>query len=248
MSKPRVVAIVQARTGSSRLPNKVLEPLAGQPMLARVVDRLGQASSLDAVVVATTDLKADDRIEELCRERGWSVFRGSETDLTDRYYRCAQASHADIVVRVTSDCPLIDAGIVDRVVDALLDQPTADNATNVLPHHTWPRGLDVEAVRFAALERVWEEDTNPAWREHATYYIRQHPERFETVRVANPDSRAPNARRWTVDTPEDLAFVRRVYDQLGDDSADYDAILRIVEEHPEWSALNAGVSQKPVPE
>ena len=116
----------------------------------------------------------------------------------------------------------------------------------MLPHHTWPRGLDAEAVRRAALDRVDREDTDPAWREHATYYIRQHPEAFRTVRVHNPDHPGPNERRWTVDTPEDLAFARAVYDHFGHDRFTYADVLAALAEHPEWERMNAHVEQKPV--
>ena len=242
----RVVAVVQARTGSTRLPRKVLEPLAGEPMLARVMGRLARAETLDAVAVATTDQPADDVLEALGAERGWTVVRGSENDLTSRYVLAARETDADVVVRVTSDCPLIEPAVVDRVVRALLADGRADNATNVLPHHTWPRGLDAEAVRREALERVDLEDDDPAWREHATYYIRQHPERFRTVRVQNPDHPGPNERRWTVDTPEDLAFARAVYDHFGHDRFSYADVLEALAAHPEWEALNAHVEQKPV--
>ena len=175
-------------------------------------------------------------------------MRGSEHDLTSRYVQAARETEADVVVRVTSDCPLIEPAVVDLVVRALLaDDPEADNATNVLPHHTWPRGLDAEAVRRAALDRVDREDSNPDWREHATYYIRQRPEAFRTVRVQNPDHPGPNDRRWTVDTPEDLAFARAVYDHFGHDQFTYDDVLAALAAHPEWERINAHVEQKPVP-
>ena len=242
----RTVVVIQARTGSTRLPRKVLEPLAGEPMLARVVARSARASSVDAVAVATTDLPDDDAIAALGDDRGWTVVRGSEHDLTARYVQAARETDADIVVRVTSDCPLIEPDVIDRVVNALQADPEADNATNVLPVHTWPRGLDVEAIRREALDRVDRLDTDPAWREHATYYIRQHPEQFRTVQVHNPDHPAPNTRRWTVDTSEDLALAQVLYDHFGHDRFSYDDVLAALAAHPGWEALNAHIEQKPV--
>ena len=162
-SRPRIVAVIQARMGSTRLPGKVLKPLAGQPVLARVVDRVRRARHVDEVVVATTTLPADDVLADLCRTRGWACERGSEEDLLDRYHAAAAAHHADAVVRITSDCPVIDPGVVDRVVEAFLVQP-CDYASNTLEPRTFPRGLDTEVFSQAALELAWREDDNPVWR------------------------------------------------------------------------------------
>src|SRR5262249_12160461 len=171
----RTVAIVQARMGSSRLPGKVLQDLGGEPMLARVLSRLGRSRTLDEVVVATTTEPADDILERFCQERGRPCFRGSEHDVLDRYYKAATAERAAVVVRITSDCPLIEPAIVDRVVAEFQErQPGIDYASNVLPRRTYPRGLDTEVMSFAALDRAWHEDHVPASREHVTPYIYRH--------------------------------------------------------------------------
>jgi spore coat polysaccharide biosynthesis protein SpsF len=239
----KIVGIIQARMGSTRLPGKVLRPLAGEPMLARCVRRLLHARTLDQVVVATTTGKEDDAIVDLCRARGWSWFRGERDDVLDRYYRAARQFGADVVVRVTSDCPLLGPRVVDQVVRALGD---ADLASNVLPRHTWPRGLDAEAVRMDALERAWACDDNPATREHVTLYIKRHPECFRLVEVNNDEDLSE--MRWTVDTPEDYAFASRVYEHFGHDRFSWREVLVLLRSYPELAELNRHVLQKPLPE
>ena len=245
MEEIKAVAIVQARLGSTRLPGKVLLDLAGEPMLVRDMDRLARAETLDEVVVATTVEPADEAIVDLCQERGWPCFRGSEKDVLDRYYRAAQEYQADAVVRITSDCPLIEPQVVDQVVKAFLErQPELDYASNTAPERTFPRGLDTEVMRFDALERAWREDDDPAWREHVTPYIRRHPERFQTYGVLNDEDLS--RMRWTVDTPEDLAFVRRIYEHFGHDHFSWHEVLALLDRHPEWLAINRDVQQKAI--
>lgn len=238
------MAIIQARTGSTRLPGKVLRPILGLPILARVVDRVRRARTVDEVVVATTGLAADDSIEALCRASGWPVVRGSETDLLDRYVVAARAHAAAVVVRITSDCPLIDPALIDDVV-AAHRSGGADYASNSLEPRTYPRGLDVEAVSLAALERAWAEDTDPASREHATPYIYRHPGIFSLLRV--PADEDHSAQRWCVDTAEDLELVQRIYQAIGHDEFGWRDALNVVRQHPEWAAINRDVVQKAVP-
>ena len=246
MEGARVIAIIQARVGSTRLPGKVLLDLAGEPMLARVVNRTRRAQTLDEVVVATTVQPADEAIVRLCAERDWPCFRGSEEDVLDRYYQAAVAHQADVVVRITSDCPLIEPEIVDRVVREFLErQPEVDYACNALPRRTFPRGLDTEVMRFDVLEHAWREDNNPAWREHVTPYIQRNPDLFCIHDVINEVDYS-SYMRWTVDTSEDLAFVRRIYDHFGHDRFSWQEILAVLERHPEWLEINRHVQQKVV--
>ena len=241
----KVIAIIQAHMGSTRLPGKVLLDLAGEPVLARCVNRARRAQTLDEVVVATTTKPADEVIVELCVERGWPCFRGSEEDVLDRYYRAAIAHQANVVVRITSDCPLIEPEVVDRVVQEFLErQPWVDYACNVLPRRTFPRGLDTEVMRFATLERAWREDLNPAWREHVTPYIQRHPDLFHIHGITNEVDYS--YMRWTVDTSQDLAFVRRIYDHFGHDRFSWREVLVALAEHPEWLRINRHVQQKVV--
>jgi spore coat polysaccharide biosynthesis protein SpsF len=240
----KVLGLIQARMGSSRLPGKVLMPLAGEPMLARVVERLRRATRLDEVVVATTVEPADEAVAQLCQARGWPCFRGSQDDVLDRFYRAGREHGADVIVRVTADCPLIEPAVVDRVVQAYLDAKDADLVSNVWPRRTFPRGLDTEVVRWAALERAWREDDNPAWREHVTAFIYRRPDLFRVANVENAQDFS--AGRWTVDTADDLALVRAVYDHFGHDRFGWEQTLRLLDQHPEWTALNRHIEQKEV--
>jgi spore coat polysaccharide biosynthesis protein SpsF len=237
------VAIIQARTGSTRLPGKVLLPLLGQPMLRHVVRRTSRARSLDKVVVATTTLPEDDVIVALCDGDDVPVIRGSADDLLDRYVAAAEATQADTIVRITSDCPLIDPAVIDAAVE-VFDQTAVDYASTGLEPRTYPRGMDVEVVRRSALERAWREDADPGWREHATPYIYRHPELFRIARVGTDDGH-PDVR-LTVDTPEDYELVRRIYDAIGRDDFGWRDVVRLLEQNPTWADLNRHVVQKVV--
>ena len=240
----KIVAIIQARIGSTRLPGKVLEDLAGEPMLARVVNRTRRAKTLDTVIVATTTQPDDDAIVSLCKERGWPFFRGSEVDVLDRYYRTASVFKADVVVRVTSDCPLIEPLIIDEVVqECLSHHPEIDYISNSL-ERTFPRGLDVEVISFIALKRAWQEDTDPALREHVTPYIQRHPEKFKIRNVANDADYSH--MRWTVDTIEDLTFIRKIYNRFQSDEFSWKDVILLLERNPEWLEINRHVRQRTV--
>lgn len=234
------VAIIQARTGSTRLPGKVLLPLLGEPVLTHVVRRVARATRVDDTVVATTVAERDDVIAALGAEQGWTVVRGSEEDLLDRYLQAARASEADQIVRVTSDCPLIDPEVIDDVIVAL--GPGDDYASNCLEPRTFPRGLDVEAMTREALERAGREEADPVSREHATPYIWRHPELFRLQAVRQEVDRSEH--RWTLDTPEDYELIRRIYEAAGDDRFSWLQALAIVQAHPEWSGLNRHIRQK----
>jgi spore coat polysaccharide biosynthesis protein SpsF len=241
----KIVAVIQARTGSSRLPGKVLADVGGRSMLARVVRRAGRAERLDGVVVATTDRPADDAIVAECRELGVTVFRGSEEDVLDRYQGAARATDAGVVVRITSDCPLIDPEVIDRVVAALLADD-ADYASNTL-ERTYPRGLDVEAVTAEALAQAWRKAQEPYQRVHVTPYLYQHPDRFRLRSVTSGVDAGHH--RWTVDTAEDLELVRALYSRLGnDDDFGWRRALVVVEAEPELADLNRRIRQKALEE
>lgn len=238
-----IVAIIQARVGSTRLPNKVLLDLVGEPMLVRVMRRIRRARMVNEAVVATTQDPADDAIVRCCASHGWPCFRGSRDDLLDRYLQAARQHQADAIVRITSDCPLIDPGLIDRVLREFLDrQPDVHYACNSMPVKTYPRGLDTEVVRVDALERAWREDQNPSWREHATPYIYRHPELFNLHPVINPVDYS--AMRWTVDTPEDWAFIRRIYEHFGHERFSWEEVVTVLGENPDWLTYNSHVRQK----
>lgn len=240
----KTIAIIQARMSSTRLPGKVLMPLLGEPMLARVVNRVRRAI-VDDVVVATTDGESDQVLADLCASRGWPCFRGSLNDVLDRYYRAAQNHRADIIVRVTSDCPLIEPAIIDDVVRKFQEsQDSVDYAANVLPPRTFPRGLDVETFSFETLETAWRDDDNPAWREHVTPFIYRHPDRFRLLRVA-AEADYSNFR-WTVDTPEDWDLTTRIYEAFGHDRFTWKDVLSLMMRRADLVELNRHIMQKAV--
>lgn len=236
----RTVAIVQARMGSSRLPGKVLEDLGGETMLGRVVERLRAAWSLDAIVIATTVHGGDDALVREARRLDVGAYRGSETDVLARYLGAARSYAADAIVRVTSDCPLLDPGVVDEVVAAL--DRDIDYASNTHAR-TYPRGLDTEALHRDTLERIARLGTSAAAREHVTAFVMEQPKLFRVaqVRAATDDSDL----RWTVDTQEDLAMVRAVYAQFGDAIRPYRELVAAIRARPDLATTNAHVQQKP---
>lgn len=231
--------------GSTRLPGKVLGDISGKPMLSWVVGRLSRAMTLDDIVVATTQRSDDNAIERLCNANGWNCFRGSYNDVLDRYYWAALENHAQVIVRITSDCPLIEPGIVDLVVQAFhTGQRNIDYASNVVPLRTFPRGLDTEVLHFESLKRAWLEDRNPTWREHVTPYIYRHPELFRIHCVENDIDYSH--MRWTVDTPEDMCFVRRICDHFVDDGFSWREVLDLLARCPSWLEINRNVEQKTI--
>lgn len=234
-------AIIQARMSSTRLPGKVLLDLAGEPMLARVVERTRRARSIERVIVATTVEPEDEPIVTLGRSRGWAVSRGSRDDVLDRYYQAAVTNGADPIVRITSDCPLIDPGVIDRVVGQLTDG--VDYASNINPRRTFPRGLDVEVFTLAALSTAWRDATDSSSREHVTPFLYRHPERFH-VALLESDRPAAADHRWSVDTPEDYELMQRIYGHFGNDEFDWLDVLELLERHPDWVELNRHIAQK----
>jgi len=208
----RVVAIVQARMRAARLPGKVLADIAGRPMLWYVVKRVRMARFVDQVVVATSTESADDAIAEFCAQHNFECFRGSETDVLDRFYQAAKRFDTDVVVRVTADCPLLDSQVIDRVIASYLGNGY-DYVTNTL-RYTYPDGLDVEVFSLEALEAAWREASLPAEREHVTPYLRASG-RFRVHNVEHDVDLSARKLRWTVDEPPDLEFVRAVYTRIG---------------------------------
>lgn len=237
----RVVAIIQARMGSTRLPGKVLRDLEGETVLARVVNRLRRARLIDEVLVATTDRAADDAIVTECRRLLVLVSRGDQDDVLDRYFRAAQLAKAEVVVRITSDCPLIDPGITDKTIAAFL-ATRPDYASNAMVR-TYPRGLDTELMSFAALGRAWQEAQKPYEREHVTPYLYEHPEIFKLLSVTGDADYS--GHRWTVDNPEDLALMQAIYARFRDSPIFlWRDVLDLLDREPELADLNRSVRQK----
>jgi spore coat polysaccharide biosynthesis protein SpsF len=240
----KVVAIVQARMGSSRLPGKVLTDLCGRPMLSQQLKRLRLCKTLDEIVVATTYEERDNPIADVCKLLDVRCVRGCEKDVLARYWQATKESGADMIVRITADCPLIAPEVTDKVVNALLDQPsTYDYASNVI-QRTYPRGLDTEAFWHDTLERLYRVATSRAAREHVTYHIvQENPSFFSRLSVV--DSADNSHLRWTVDTTEDLVVVKAIYRELElhKKYVSYEDTLRFVKARPWLSAINYHVRQ-----
>lgn len=229
----KTVAIVQARMGSTRFPNKVMRPVCGTPLIGLLLERLSKARRVDQIVLATSTDACNDSLSGYVQSIGYPVFRGSENDVLDRYYQAARQFSADVVVRVTGDCPLIDPAIVDSVID-LFNQSSVEYAANVSPP-TFPDGLDTEVFSFAALELAWNESIDPRQREHVTPFIRE--SNLSRANFAN--SIDESALRWTVDEPEDLTIVERVFEEFHPrrDFA-WSEVLALREAHQEWFEVN----------
>lgn len=238
----RVGAVIQARMGSTRLPGKVLRDIEGQPMLARVVDRTRRARTLNEVIVATTTRDQDDVLAAYASSLPVAVFRGDEDDVLDRYYQAAKHHALDVVVRVTSDCPLLDPGLVDQVVLPLLDEASGVEFSANILDRAFPRGLDVEAASAAALARVWAGARAPHHRAHTFAYVYDHREDFSTVSITDPVDRSDH--RWTVDTMEDLSLVREIYRRMGTQEFTWRDVLAEVERDPGLLRINNMVRQK----
>jgi spore coat polysaccharide biosynthesis protein SpsF len=238
----KVVVVVQARLGSSRLPRKVLLPLAGAPLLERMLERVLGAREPDEVCVATTMSDEDEPIREIGRRLGLRVVSGHPTDLLDRHVQAARALGADAVAKIPSDCPLIDPAVIDTVLGRFRAEPDADFVTNLHPP-TWPDGNDVEVAPLSVLEAAWREAQRPFEREHTTPFIWEQPERFRLLNVTSDLGRdLSKSHRFTIDYREDYELIARVYDAL------YRAerplfsltdILGLLERRPELQKLNA---------
>jgi spore coat polysaccharide biosynthesis protein SpsF len=244
-NKPHIVALVQARMSSSRLPGKVLKTIHNKPMLAWVVERTSRAHQVDEVAVATTFDPADEAIESWCKAANIACYRGSMFDVLDRFYQAAKLFSADVIVRVTADCPVIDPQVIDETVDAFFAHQ-ADFAANRLPPpwgRTYPIGLDTEVCSFAALELAWKNAKEAHEREHVMPYLYDVADRFKVYQLnTSPDY---GDLRWTVDTAKDLVFMQTLFGLLPDpNSFTWLDVLEITNSHPELAAINADVRHK----
>jgi spore coat polysaccharide biosynthesis protein SpsF len=239
-----VTAIIQARMGSTRLPGKVLRPLAGRPMLARIVDRVRSSTSVAKVVVATSDREGDEPIRQLCAAEAIDCFAGSEQDVLDRFYRAAATFGGDPVIRITADCPLVDPRLLTQLV-ALFAEGAYDHvgvATGAgalfLGKGRYPDGLDAECFSRAALERAWREATSPPDREHVTPFIWRQKDLFRTGQLTSPVDYSQ--LRWTVDNEADFELIARIYEALyrADRVFGMDEVLQFLAAYPELAAAN----------
>ncbi len=241
----KVVAIIQARMSSTRLPGKVLKLATGRTMLDRMVERVRKARTTNHVIVATTTDPSDNAIVRACAKLGVEVYRGSLHDVLDRFYQAALVHKAGVIVRLTGDCPLIDPSLIDEVVTALI-QKDADFACNRLPPpftRTYPIGLDVEACTFKALEQAWREAKEKHEREHVLPYLYEVPGRFNVLQLNYKTDLGH--LRWTLDTPEDLLLLRRIYRHFrGRNNFSWLEVLQLQQQKPALFTVNARVQHK----
>jgi len=245
MSKRKVAAIIQARMASSRLPGKVLTLLGHQPALEWMIKRAGRAKLIDQVIVATTKDASDDAVEAFCVEKEVICVRGDMFDVLDRVYQAARQNDADVIVRLTGDCPFIDPGMLDDLIGVFLEvQPALDFAANRLPmERTIPIGLDAEVCSFEALEKTWQDTTEKHHREHVMPYFYENPDIFNILHLKHdPDY---GQMRWTLDTEEDLVMLRKVAEHFdGKDDFSWLDVLELIEKKPEIQKINMGVRHK----
>jgi spore coat polysaccharide biosynthesis protein SpsF len=236
-----IVAILQARMSSSRMPGKVLKPILGIPMLERQLERVKRAHKIDRLVVATSIEASDSEIATLCETTSTLCYRGSLDDVLDRCYQAARPFQPDYVVRLTGDCPLADWYVIDQAI-SFCCEGSFDYTSNTL-HPTWPDGLDVEVVRFGAFEEAWHEAVLPSEREHVTPFIYRRPQRFRLGSLMQEEDLSD--LRWTVDEPEDFAFASKVYESLYPGNAAFTTqeILTLLKARPELRVLNEGIKR-----
>jgi spore coat polysaccharide biosynthesis protein SpsF len=230
-----IVAIIQARCGSARLPGKVLMDIAGRSMFSRVVERTRQARMLTEIVLATSTERRDEPLASLAARLGVRCFRGSEDDVLSRFVGAAAVFNADLVVRLCADCPLLDGVVIDRVVQVFQESDGIDYASNNL-ERTYPLGLDAEVFTRDALVRAHLEAKLPYEREHVTPYIYKHPELFSLRNVVH--SSDLSAYRLTVDEPADLKVVQKIYQHFEERSFSFIDILKFLRENPQVRQLN----------
>jgi len=244
---PRIVASIEARMRSARLPGKVLADIEGKPSIERLVDRLSRARRLDAIVLATTTSSADDPLAAWAGSRGLACHRGSENDVLQRVVEAHRGMGTDIIVEVTGDCPLLDPDVIDLGIETFFAND-CDVCCNVVKP-CYPQGVDVQVFRFDALADVDSRVTDPAVREHVSLHFYEHPAQYRIGHLMAPHRYHGPNRRFQLDYPEDLAFIRAVYGALGPNYGDRfgtPEILELLAARPDIAALNASMVEKAV--
>lgn len=244
----KTVAIIQARINSTRLPGKVLKKVLDKTLLEYQIEKLLRSKQIDEVIVATTTNDLDIAIVQLCEKLGISTYRGSEADVLSRYYEAARLFKADIILRITSDNPLIDIKIIDKLISLYKhNYDKYDYISNVL-ESTYPVGVGAEVFSFTALLEAFHNGGLSEEREHVTPYIYRHPEKFNILNVASTVQLSNH--RWTVDTSEDFELVKRIIESLYPEKPHFNMedVLELLQKHPEWSLINAHIEQKKLQE
>ncbi|MFG6150048.1 cytidylyltransferase domain-containing protein [Halobacillus sp. B23F22_1] len=240
----KVAAIIQARMGSTRLPGKVLKQVLGKPLLGFQIERMQRSKKIDELILATTTEPADDALWSFANEHSISAFRGSEKDVLGRYYEAASYHKADVVIRLTSDCPLIDPVVIDEVIDAYFHQQGACRYVSNTLARTYPRGMDTEVFSYRALKRCHDNARSESEREHVTSYIHHHKDEFSIYNVKLEQDESHH--RWTVDTAEDYQLIKRILEHFypGHPNFTLRDALDFVKQYPELSLINAHIDQK----
>ena len=249
MNKPiKIVTIIQARIGSSRLPGKVMMPVAGKPLLLRMYERVAAANYIDTIIIATTEEDDDDPIESLCKENGIKYYRGNSTDLLDRHYKAALPFNPDAVVKIPSDCPLIDPDIIDKVLKYYIDNKNIFDFVSNLHPASYPDGNDVEIFSASALKDAWLNAKKELEREHTTPYFWENQDKFDVGNVQWESGKDYSmSHRFTIDYEHDYEFIKRVYEELYTEEKIFSLqeILNLLDEKPEIKNINekyAGVN------
>ncbi len=242
----KILAIIQARMGSTRLPGKVMLKLQDKTVLEHVIIRLKQAKLIDEIIVATTTNSSDDPIIEEMNRLNIKTFRGSEENVLSRYYYAAKENEADVIIRITSDCPLIDPKVIDEMINEykeLIQSDSVDYLSNTI-ERTYPRGLDAEIMSFKVLEETFLNAKEDFEKEHVTPYIYQNPDKFKRVDFLNDIDYSEH--RWTLDTPEDLELITQIYNEIykGEHNFYLKDIIKLFNEKPELIEINKEIIQK----
>lgn len=239
-----IVAIIQARMSSTRLQGKVLKTVMDKTLLEYQLERVRQSTLIDEIIVATTEKESDNQIVKLCEQLNVNVYRGSENDVLSRYYGAAMEFKADVIVRLTSDCPLIDPEVIDEVIQLYLErQEIIDYASNAL-ERTFPRGLDTEVFSFEALQKACERASLERDREHVTAYIYTNQSEFHLANVTCGQDFSNH--RWTVDTEEDFELIKRILESLHPNNPTFimQDVIDLLDENPTWVKINEHIEQK----
>ena len=241
MKRIKTITIIQARIGSTRFPGKVMMPLAGKPLLYRMYERVAASKLAGDIVIATTEENSDFPIIQLCKENNIKYFRGHSTDLLDRHYRAAKKFNADIVIKIPSDCPLIDPGIIDKVIKYYFDKDDKYHFVSNLHPPSYPDGNDVEIMAMKSLEDAWQNAKLPLEREHTTPFFWEHPDKFRIGNVRwDTGLDFSMTHRFTIDYKEDYEFIKTVYDELYSENKMFtlDDILILLNDKPEIKSIN----------
>ncbi|ALC86345.1 acylneuraminate cytidylyltransferase [Bacillus sp. FJAT-22090] len=240
----RILAIIQARMGSTRLPGKILKEVNGKPLLAYQLERVRKSNFIDKIVIATTTNKNDDLIVKFCEQYNVDFYRGSEEDVLARYYEASEQFGGDIIVRLTSDCPIIDPSIIDETIKYYIDNKTDYDYVSNTIERTYPRGLDTEVFSKKALKKAFIESKLVKDREHVTAYMYSNPENFNIGFISNnPDL---GKHRWTVDTIEDFQLIELILKKLYKENQIFymNDVIYLLDKNPQWIQLNIHIEQK----